>query len=198
MKDDRTDKLRQIRDEIWNLSKSPLYEYRIANKYHPVLGQGSHYAKIVMIGEAPGTQEAESGYPFVGQAGKILDRLFESIDLKREDVYLTNIVKDRPPDNRNPKPEEIEIYGPYLLRQINIIKPKIIVTLGKFPMEFITKAYKFPGQMKKISQSHGQIFQAIAGYGGVLVVPLYHPAVAAYNPAMYKVLQQDFKTLKRL
>ncbi|MEK9183760.1 MAG: uracil-DNA glycosylase, partial [Patescibacteria group bacterium] len=106
----RTDLLKQIRDEVLNLKKSPLYKYRTQNKFFPVIGEGSDYAKIMFIGEAPGKNEAKTGRPFCGAAGKILDELLVSVKILRSDVYITNIVKDRPPMNRDPLPEEIKIY----------------------------------------------------------------------------------------
>ena len=115
---DRTEQLRAIKDAIVNLTESPLYQYRVDNGYYPVIGQGSHYAKIMFIGEAPGKNEAETGRPFCGASGRVLDELLASIDLKREDVYVTNIVKDRPPENRDPQKKEIELYSPFLVQQI--------------------------------------------------------------------------------
>src|SRR3989344_3381944 len=118
---DRTELLRKNNDEVINLNKSPLYKERIKNKVFPVIGEGSHHAKIMFIGEAPGRNEAATGRPFCGASGKILDELLASIGIDRKDVYVTNIVKDRPPFNRDPLPEEINAYGPFLDRQIEII-----------------------------------------------------------------------------
>ncbi|MEK6951414.1 MAG: uracil-DNA glycosylase, partial [Nanoarchaeota archaeon] len=106
----RTDLLKQIRDEVLNLKKSPLYKYRVQNKFFPVIGEGNHRAEIMLIGEAPGRNEAQTGRPFCGAAGKILNELLSSAGIPRSDVYITNIVKDRPPMNRDPLPEEIKIY----------------------------------------------------------------------------------------
>ena len=125
------DQLKAIRDEAIALKQSPLYEYRTSNRYYPVIGEGSHDANIMFVGEAPGKNEAETGRPFCGAAGKFLTELIEGIGLKREQVYITNVVKDRPPENRDPTPEEIEIYAPFLDRQIDIIQPKVIATLGR-------------------------------------------------------------------
>src|SRR3990167_3866535 len=113
---DRTELLRQINDEVINLKKSPLYKERIKNKVFPVVGEGSHYAKIMFIGEAPGKNEAKTGRPFCGASGKILDELLVSVGIDRKDVYITNIVKDRPPLNREPLPKEIKTYGQFLDR----------------------------------------------------------------------------------
>src|SRR3989344_8545021 len=124
--DQRTEQLKKIKDKVLNLKESPLYKERIKNKVYPVIGEGSHYAEIMFIGEAPGKNEAETGRPFCGMSGKILDELLRHIEIKREGVYVTNVVKDRPPFNRDPLPEEIETYAPFLDRQIDIIQPKII------------------------------------------------------------------------
>src|SRR3989344_3352600 len=116
-RNDRTEQLRKIKDEVLVLKESPLYEDRIKNQVFPVIGEGSHYAKIMFVGEAPGKNEAKTGRPFVGAAGKLLDEFLASAGIKREDVYITNIVKDRPPLNRDPFPNEIDIYSPFLDRQ---------------------------------------------------------------------------------
>lgn len=192
----RDEELKKIRDEIWKLTSSPLYDFRKKNKYYPVIGEGNHQAKIMLVGEAPGENEAKTGRPFCGAAGRILDDLLKSIGIKRKDVYITNIVKDRPPGNRDPLPEEIKIYSPFLLRQIDIIKPKIIATLGRFSMKFIMDTFDSEGKEKTISQNHGKTFKAKTSYGTVIIIPLYHPAVALYNASSKKVLEEDFKILK--
>src|SRR3989344_7238990 len=109
----KTDLMKAIRDEVLGLTNSPLYIYRTDNKYFPVIGEGSHDAKIMVVGEAPGRNEAKTGRPFCGAAGQILDDLLASINIPRTDVYITNIVKDRPPSNRDPLPSEIELYAPF-------------------------------------------------------------------------------------
>src|SRR3989344_6073145 len=179
----RTQKLRKIRDEIVNLKNSPLYEYRTKNNYFPVIGEGNHSAKIMFIGEAPGETEAKKGRPFCGAAGKRLDELIESIGLKREDVYITIVVKDRPPNNRDPSQAEIELYSPFLERQIEIIRPVIIATLGRFSMKYILEKFDLPEKNQSITLLHGKALDAIAAYGPVIIVPLYHPAVVLYNVA---------------
>ena len=198
MEDNRTKLLKKIRDEVWDLKQSPLYQYRIQNKYYPVIGEGSHQAKIMFIGEAPGKNEAERGRPFCGAAGKILDELLVSADIKREEVYITNIVKDRPPMNRDPLPDEIAIYGPFLDKQIEIIKPKIIATLGRYSMGYIFNKFGLDLLLKPISQMHGKVFEAETSYGKIKIVPLYHPAVAVYNASTKEVLKKDFEVLKDL
>lgn len=196
MSTDRTEQLREIKDVIVNLTESPLYEYRTENNYFPVIGQGSHYADIMFIGEAPGKNEAETGLPFCGASGRVLDELLESIQLNREDVYVTNIVKDRPPKNRDPVKAELDLYAPFLEQQIDIIQPKIIATLGRFSMEFILKRYNAPEAKQKISQNHGKLITVTAGYGETTVVPLFHPAASLYNPNQKDTLKADFQILK--
>lgn len=196
MENKRTQKLKTIRDEVWDLTASPLYNYRKKNNYYPVLGAGSHHATIVFIGEAPGKNEAETGQPFCGAAGKILDELLSSVHIKRSDVYITNIVKDRPPGNRDPSPEEISIYAPFLVRQLEIIKPKIIAPLGRFSMDFIMKLYHLDDKLQKISLLHGKVFEAHAQWGIINIIPLYHPAVALYNANQLNLLKNDFQALK--
>lgn len=189
----KSEKLKEIRDEVWNLFKSPLYEERIKNNAYPVIGEGSHDAEIIFIGEAPGKNEASTGRPFCGRSGQVLDSLLTHIKLNRKDVYITNIVKDRPTNNRDPKPEEIDLYAPFLDRQIEIIKPKIIVTLGRFSMEYIMKRYGLDKQFDSISKIHGRNFETQFPFGKVFVLPLYHPAVAVYNNNMMNDLKKDFE-----
>jgi DNA polymerase len=192
---DRTEQLRSIKDAVVNLTESPLYAYRTENNYFPVIGQGNHYADIMFIGEAPGKNEAEQGRPFCGASGRVLDELLASIDLQREDVYVTNIVKDRPPENRDPHKGEIALYAPFLEQQIDIIQPNVIATLGRFSMEFILKKYNAPEANQKISQLHGTVIRVRAGYGEVAVVPLFHPAASLYNPSQKETLLNDFRVL---
>lgn len=194
----RTLLLKKIRDGIINLTASPLYQYRKKNKYFPVIGEGSHFAKIMFIGEAPGESEAKAGRPFCGAAGKILDELIASIGLSRADVYITNVVKDRPLNNRDPSLAEIELYGPYLFRQIEIIKPKVIATLGRFSTRYILEKFDLPEKDQSISTLHGKPLDAIAKYGPVKIVPLYHPAVVLYNINSRKILEKDFEVLREL
>ena len=197
MSSDRTEQLRAIRDALVNLTESPLYEYRRRNGYYPVIGQGDHYADIMFIGEAPGKNEAEQGRPFCGASGRVLDELLQSIDLKREDVYVTNILKDRPPDNRDPLKTEIDLYAPFLERQIGIIQPKVIATLGRFSMEFILRRFGAFQSGQKISQIHGTVINVRTDYGRASVLPLYHPAAALYNANQRETLEADFQVLKQ-
>lgn len=196
--EERKELMRQIKDEVVGLKKSPLYEFRVENKNLPVIGEGSHFSKIMFIGEAPGRNEAKTGRPFCGRAGDILNELLESVGIKREDVYITNIVKDRPPKNRDPLPEEIKIYGPFLDRQIEIIQPKVIATLGRYAMGYVMKNFDLESELLPISQMHGKVFEAKASYGNIKIVPLYHPAVAVYNSHTKDQLKKDFGVLKEL
>lgn len=193
---DRTEALKEVEDEVVSLSASPLYNYRKDNNYSPVIGEGSHSAEIMIIGEAPGENEAKTGRPFVGRAGKLLDSLLDSIGIERKDVYITNIVKDRPPKNRDPLPEEIALYAPFLDRQIEIIRPKVVATLGRFSMQYVMSRYGLESELASISELHGQVFDTEIGGEKVRVVPLYHPAAAIYNQKLLETLKSDFQILK--
>jgi len=155
-----------------------------------VMGDGDTEADIVFIGEAPGKKEDEQGKPFVGAAGKFLDEMLAAAGMDRNDVYITNIVKYRPPNNRDPLPEEKAAFLPYLLRQLEIIDPKAVITLGRHSMEyFLPEA--------KISQIHGQAVRKKVIYHDKtehewLIIPLYHPAAALYNGGMRTTLMDDF------
>ena len=194
----KSKQLKIVRDEVWNLKISPLYEERTKNKTFAVIGEGDHYAKIMFIGEAPGKNEAETGRPFCGTSGKVLDELFKSAGIERQSVYITNIVKDRPPGNRDPLPEEIAIYAPFLDRQIAIIRPLLIATLGRFSMDYIMRKFGLEKQIEPISRIHGQVFEAMTEYGEIKILPLYHPAVAVYDRTKFKLLEKDFGLLKKL
>src|SRR3989338_8288369 len=158
--ENRTELLRQIKEEVIALKESPLCAERIKNKVFPVIGEGSHNSHIMFVGEAPGKNEAATGRPFCGASGRILDQLLASAEIKREDVYITNIVKDRPPFNRDPLPEEIRIYGPFLDKQIEIIQPEVLVTLGRFSMAYIMQNFGLESQLAPISKLHGKVFEA--------------------------------------
>lgn len=156
-----------------------------------VLGDGNPDAHIVFIGEAPGKKEDELGLPFVGASGRFLNEMLDAAGLVRDDVYITNIVKYRPPNNRDPLPEEKQAFWPYLQRQLEIISPKVVITLGKHSMEqFLPLA--------KISEQHGRAVDIRIGKLAVLLVPLYHPAAALYNGSMRPVLIDDFLAAKAL
>lgn len=150
-----------------------------------VMGDGNTDAEIVFIGEAPGQKEDEQGIPFVGAAGKFLDEMLAAASMKRDDVYITNIVKYRPPGNRDPEPEEKREFWPYLMRQLEIIQPRVVMTLGRH-----SGAAFIPDL--RISRDHGQA-RKVAYHGReFLVIPLYHPAAALYNGSMRQTLIDDF------
>lgn len=152
-----------------------------------VFGDGNPNAKIVFIGEAPGKNEDLQGKPFVGAAGTFLNEMLELIGMKREEIYITNIVKYRPPNNRDPLPEEKEAFLPFLREQLEVIKPKLVVTLGRHSMDIL-----LPGL--KISQVHGEPKR----YNGQVYLPLFHPAAALYNGGMRQTLIDDFKRIPKI
>lgn len=174
------DSLEKVAAEVRACTKCPLHRSRT----HAVPGDGSPHAQIMFIGEGPGFHEDQSGLPFVGAAGNFLNELLTNIGLKREDVFITNVVKCRPPGNRDPLPEEIEACRGYLDRQIEIINPKVIVTLGRYSM-----ARWFPAA--RISHIHGKPRQ----FGRRLVVPFYHPAAALHQPSLHRTVVEDFAKL---
>ena len=193
--EEKYEAMRQIRDEVLALVASPLYEFRTSHNYLPVIGEGSHDARVMFIGEAPGRNEAETGRPFCGAAGKTLDTLLESIGIPRTEVYITNIVKDRPPENRDPLPDEIDAYGPFLDRQIALIQPRVIVTLGRYSMQYIMRKFDLEFELEPISRAHGKRYGAKASYGSINIIPQYHPAAAIYNRELIDTLKQDFKLI---
>ncbi|MES2314484.1 MAG: uracil-DNA glycosylase [Patescibacteria group bacterium] len=193
----KTDLMKAIRDEILVLKESPLYEYRTGKGYFPVIGEGSHDATIMFVGEAPGQNEAKTGRPFCGAAGKVLDELLTHVGIDRKSIYITNIVKDRPPENRDPTPREIEVYGPFLDRQIEIIKPRVIVALGRYAMGYIMKRFDLDAQLESIGKAHGKAYVTKTSYGNLDIVTLYHPCVAVYNPNNLPNLKKDMEILKK-
>ena len=148
---------------------------------NPVPGDGDPDAQLMFIGEAPGAQEDKAGVPFVGASGKFLDEMLETIGLRRDDVFVTNIVKFRPPDNRDPSKEEIDVCLPYLLSQIKAIQPSLIIFLGRHSMNVFLPELK-------ISEAHGKVYKR----SGMVFLPLYHPAAALYNGGMRQTLIDDF------
>jgi DNA polymerase len=157
-----------------------------------VFGVGNPDADLMLVGEAPGFHEDQQGYPFVGQAGKLLDKLLGSIGLSRADVYIANVLKCRPPGNRDPQPDEIEACEGHLFRQIELIQPKVIATLGNFATKLLS------GRPHGITRVHGAPQRAAVGGNEVTLYPLYHPAAALYTPAMLKTLEEDFARLPAL
>jgi len=157
-----------------------------------VFGSGDPAADLMFVGEAPGFHEDQQGVPFVGQAGKLLERLLGGIGLRREDVWICNVLKCRPPGNRDPQQDEIDACEGYLFRQIELIEPKVVATLGNFATKLLS------GKPLGITRVHGQEQDATLGGSRVLLYPLYHPAAALYTPAMLKVLEADFARLPEL
>jgi len=157
-----------------------------------VFGSGSPNADLMFVGEAPGFHEDQQGVPFVGQAGKLLDRLLEGIGLTRADVYVVNVLKCRPPGNRDPLPEEIAACEPHLFRQIELMEPKLVATLGNFATKLLS------GRPAGITRVHGVEQEVTLGSRKVSLYPLYHPAAALYTPSMQKVLEEDFARIPEL
>lgn len=174
--------LADLRDDIITKNICPDLAAQATNL---VMGDGTVDADIVFIGEAPGKNEDEQGLPFVGAAGKFLNEMLAAAGMERNDIYITNIVKYRPPNNRDPLPEEKKAFWPYLVKQLQIIRPKVIVTLGRHSME-----YFLPDM--KISEIHGQAKRVQFGDDKLVIVPLYHPAAALYNGSLRQSLIDDF------
>jgi uracil-DNA glycosylase family 4 len=184
----KLDELQNIADEIVAQDVCP--ELR-AQATQLVYGEGDVDANIVFVGEAPGKKEDEQGRPFVGAAGKFLNEMLGNIGIKRDDVYITNIVKYRPPDNRDPRPEEKQAFWPILVRQLNVIQPKLVVTLGRHSM-----GYFLPNI--KISEVHGELAQIKIGDRIQAVLPLFHPAAAMYNGGLRQTLISDFAKIPEI
>jgi DNA polymerase len=157
-----------------------------------VFGVGDPNADLMFVGEAPGFHEDKQGYPFVGQAGKLLDKLLAGIGLERSDVYIVNTLKCRPPGNRDPNPDEKQACEPWLFQQIELIQPKVIATLGNHATKQLS------GRETGITRVHGQEQHVTYGSRRVILYPIYHPAAALYTPAMLKVLEEDFSRLPQL
>jgi uracil-DNA glycosylase family 4 len=157
-----------------------------------VFGSGSPNAELMFVGEAPGFHEDKHGLPFVGQAGKLLEKLLAQIGLGRQDVYIANVLKCRPPGNRDPQPDEIQACEGHLFKQIELIRPTVVATLGNFATKLLS------GRPTGITRVHGQEQETTLGGRRVLLYPLYHPAAALYTPAMLKVLESDFARIPEL
>jgi uracil-DNA glycosylase len=157
-----------------------------------VFGVGNPHADLMFVGDAPGFHEDKQGLPFVGQAGKLLDKLLAGIGLDRSHVYVANVLKCRPPGNRDPQADEIESCEPHLFRQIELIQPRLVATLGNFATKLLS------GKQTGITRVHGVEQETSVGGNRVLLYPLYHPAAALYTPRMLEVLQQDFARIPEL
>ncbi len=180
----REDALQAVAREVAVCTCCPLYRTRT----HPVVGEGSPRASLVFVGEAPGREEDLQGRPFVGKAGKLLTKMIEAMGLRREDVYICNVLKDRPPGNRVPEPEEMAACLPYLARQLAIIQPKVICVLGA------TAAKALLGPHVAITKIRGSVLD----YRGMRLVPTFHPAYLLRNPPAKKFVWQDLKKIMRL
>jgi len=182
------DELQAYADEVAGCTRCRLAQGRT----QVVFGAGNPHADLMFVGEAPGFHEDKQGLPFVGQAGKLLEKLLAGIGLQRGDVYIANVLKCRPPGNRDPQPDEIEACESHLFRQIELIEPTVVATLGNFATKLLS------GRPLGITRVHGQEQETTIGSRSVLLYPLYHPAAALYTPAMLKVLEADFARLPQL
>jgi uracil-DNA glycosylase len=185
---ERAAALRQYAEETSTCTRCALANGRT----QVVFGSGSPDADVMFVGEAPGFHEDQQGVPFVGQAGKLLDKLLGGIGLTRADVFVANVLKCRPPGNRDPQPEEIASCEPHLFRQIELIQPKLVATLGNFATKLLS------GKPAGITRVHGYEQEVTLGARTVLLYPLYHPAAALYTPSMLKVLEEDFARIPAL
>src|SRR3954464_3921839 len=181
---EKLDTLDEIAKKVNKCTRCPLYE--TATKGVP--GEGNPKAKLVCVGEAPGAKEDETGRPFVGQAGQLLTKILAAIDLKREDVFICNVLKHRPPGNRNPRPEEVEACSPYLIRQLELIKPKVIVAFGTFAAQTLLNTKTPIGQLRGF----------VHKYHGIPLVVTYHPAALLRNPAWKRPTWEDVKLARRI
>lgn len=178
---EHSDRAAQLSDIEAQIKRENITPELAAGAKQLVFGSGTPFADVVFVGEAPGAKEDELGEPFVGAAGAFLNEMLKSINLERRDVYITNIVKYRPPGNRDPQPDEIAAFVPYLKLQLAVIQPKLVVFLGRHSMSVFLPELK-------ISQAHGRALKK----DGQVCLPLYHPAAALYNPGMRTALLEDF------
>lgn len=180
------DEWKSLEEEIRGCRKC-----RLANsRTNPVPGEGNKGSRVMFVGEAPGRKEDESGRPFVGPAGQLLTELIEKIGVKREDVYITNVVKCRPPNNRDPMDDEIEACLPYLLRQIKLINPSVIVALGRHSARTLFSLMGL--EFNSMRAQHGKPVKGRIEGVEVIVIPTFHPASALYNPQLKSELERDF------
>jgi len=186
------DDILSIEGEISMCTLCRLHEGRI----NPVPGEGNVHSPIVYIGEGPGRKEDEAGRPFVGSAGKLLSQLLHGINLSRDDIYIANIVKCRPPKNRRPKADEVQACTPYLDRQLSLIKPLIIAPMGNSAVGYFLKRFNL--DKAPIGDVHGSALNIETSWGDAILFPLYHPAAVLYNRSLEVELEKDFKKLKKL
>ena len=181
---DKLDTLDEIAKKVNKCTRCPLYETATQG----VPGEGNPKAKLVCVGEAPGAKEDETGRPFVGQAGQLLTKILAAIDLTREQVFICNVLKHRPPGNRNPRPEEVDACSPYLIRQLELIKPKVIVAFGTFAAQTLLNSKTPIGQLRGL----------VHKYHGIPLVVTYHPAALLRNPAWKRPTWEDVKLARRI
>jgi len=181
---EKLDTLDQIAKKVQKCTRCPLYE----TATNGVPGEGDPKAQLVCVGEAPGAKEDETGRPFVGQAGQLLTKILGAIDLTREQVFICNVLKHRPPGNRNPRPEEVEACSPYLIRQLGLIKPKVIVAFGTFAAQTLLNTKTPIGQLRGL----------VHKYHGIPLVVTYHPAALLRNPAWKRPTWEDVKLARRI
>jgi DNA polymerase len=184
--------LNDIENEVKNCKKCGLWEDR--NNY--AFGEGDPNAEIVFVGEAPGREEDKRGKPFIGSAGKVLSKTLEKAGLKRKDVYITNILKCRPPNNRDPLPEEVKSCSPYLIRQIESIRPKVIVCLGKHASSFILELFGL--DFSSISRDRGRVYKLSKWGLDLFVVPTYHPAATLYRVQLKESFENDIRKIAEM
>jgi DNA polymerase len=179
------DALAAVRADIGDCKRCKLHTL---GRKQVVFGVGNPDADLMFVGEAPGADEDEQGIPFIGRAGQLLTKIIEAIDLKREDVYIANVIKCRPPQNRNPEPDEVETCEPFLFQQIDIIRPKVIVALGKFAAQTLLRT------LEPISKIRGRVFE----YRGSTLIPTFHPAYLLRNPSSKREVWEDMKLVRKL
>ena len=179
------DALAAVRADIGDCTRCKLHTL---GRTQVVFGVGNPEADLMFVGEAPGRDEDIQGYPFVGRAGQLLTKIIEAISLRREDVYIANVIKCRPPENRNPEPDEVDTCEPFLFRQIDIVKPKVIVALGKFGAQTLLRT------LDPISRLRGRVFD----YRGAKLIPTFHPAYLLRNPASKREVWEDMKLVRKL
>ena len=179
------DALAAIRTDIGDCTRCKLHGM---GRTQIVFGVGNPEADLMFVGEAPGADEDVQGFPFVGRAGQLLTKIIEAIGLKREDVYIANVIKCRPPGNRNPEPDEVETCEPFLFRQIDVIKPKVVVALGTFAARALLRT------LDPISRLRGRVYE----YRGAKLIPTFHPAYLLRNPSSKREVWEDMKLVRKL
>jgi uracil-DNA glycosylase len=177
--------LAEVRSDIGDCTRCKLHTL---GRSQIVFGVGNPQADLMFVGEAPGADEDIQGVPFVGRAGQLLTKIIEAMGMKREDVYIANVIKCRPPQNRNPEPDEVETCEPFLFRQIDVIKPKVIVALGKFGAQTLLRT------LDPISRLRGRVFE----YRGAKLIPTFHPAYLLRNPSSKREVWEDMKLVRKL